>query len=200
MFLLSFAESSTAATSEIFLCSHCQLTFTTEAFLQRHTEYFHTQAKEDCATTATEAADPGNPASTADSGDSAASAVISVDPVKSNKCSDCGKIFKQIPHLRRHKLCVHSNKRPYCCPQCRRSFSQASGLIRHQLVHKKQAVTKKADIVPNQSTSEKTESSTLHTADPAVTEEMNVNETALLDTAVARKPRYLPLPDTCSQC
>lgn len=95
-------------------------------------------------------------------------------------------MFKQIPHLRRHKLCVHSNKRPYCCPQCRRSFSQASGLIRHQLVHKKQAVLKKADIVPTQSAtlSKETESLTvrseLNAADRAVTEEteeMNVGET-----------------------
>lgn len=74
--------------------------------------------------------------------------VLSVDPVESKTCSDCGKTFKQIPHLKRHKLCVHSNKRPYCCPQCRRSFSQASGLIRHQLVHRKHVVIKE---VPNQS-------------------------------------------------
>uniref|UniRef100_A0A3B5R1L6 PR domain containing 9 n=1 Tax=Xiphophorus maculatus TaxID=8083 RepID=A0A3B5R1L6_XIPMA len=25
--------------------------------------------------------------------------------------------------------------RPYCCSHCRRSFSQASGLVRHQSVH-----------------------------------------------------------------
>uniref|UniRef100_A0A3B4UGQ6 Histone-lysine N-methyltransferase PRDM9-like n=1 Tax=Seriola dumerili TaxID=41447 RepID=A0A3B4UGQ6_SERDU len=49
------------------------------------------------------------------------------------------KIFYwRILTIQRHKLCVHSNKRPYCCPQCRRTFSQASGLIRHQLVHRKQ--------------------------------------------------------------
>lgn len=68
--------------------------------------------------------------------------VLAIDSVGANTCDDCGKFFKQIPHLRRHKLCVHSNKRPYCCPQCRRSFSQASGLIRHQTVHRKQAATK----------------------------------------------------------
>ncbi|TMS21886.1 Histone-lysine N-methyltransferase PRDM9 [Larimichthys crocea] len=112
------------------------------------------------------AAEPENPASSADS-----LVELTINPVESNTCGDCGKIFKQIPHLRRHKLCVHSNKRPYCCPQCRRSFSQASGLIRHQLVHKKEAVIKDADIVPDQSTvlSEKNES--LTDADPAVTEE-----------------------------
>ncbi|XP_019118363.2 histone-lysine N-methyltransferase PRDM9 [Larimichthys crocea] len=159
---LNASESNMTATAQVLLCSHCQLSFTTEAFLQRHTEYFHMQPKVDC----TPPAEPENPASSADS-----LVELTINPVESNTCGDCGKIFKQIPHLRRHKLCVHSNKRPYCCPQCRRSFSQASGLIRHQLVHKKEAVIKDADIVPDQSTvlSEKNES--LTDADPAVTEE-----------------------------
>ncbi|XP_038591934.1 histone-lysine N-methyltransferase PRDM9-like [Micropterus salmoides] len=180
---LNTAETNSAATSQIFLCSHCQLSFTTEAFLQRHTEYFHIQPKGDCTTPAAEAVEPENPVSSADS---ASLVLLSVDPVESNTCGDCGKIFKQLPHLRRHKLCVHSNKRPYCCPQCRRSFSQASGLIRHQLVHRKPAVMKEANIVPNQNKilSEKNESLTqrsepFNTTDPVVAEEakeMNVSE------------------------
>ncbi|XP_035518788.1 histone-lysine N-methyltransferase PRDM9-like [Morone saxatilis] len=174
---LNATESNTTATSQIFPCSHCQLSFTTEAFLQRHTECFHIQTKGESTTAAAEAVEPENPAPSTDPGPSAESLVVlRVDPVESNTCGDCGKIFKQIPHLRRHKLCVHSNRRPYCCPQCRRSFSQASGLIRHQLVHRKQAVIK--DIVPHQSTvlSEKKESLTelrSERADPAVTKETN---------------------------
>ncbi|KAM7370544.1 hypothetical protein PAMP_010079 [Pampus punctatissimus] len=137
---LNTSESNSTSTSQVFLCSHCQLSFTTEAFLQRHTENFHTQPKADCTTPVVE---PENPASNADSSHSTDSPVVlSVDPEGSKTCSDCGKTFKQIPHLKRHKLCVHSNRRPYCCPQCRRSFSQASGLIRHQLVHRKQVVIK----------------------------------------------------------
>ncbi|KAM7381305.1 hypothetical protein PAMA_012247 [Pampus argenteus] len=143
---LNVSESNSTSTSQVFLCSHCQLSFTTEAFLQRHTENFHTQPKADCTTPAVE---PENPTSNADSSHSTDSPVVlPVDPEGSKTCSDCGKTFKQIPHLKRHKLCVHSNRRPYCCPQCRRSFSQASGLIRHQLVHRKQVVIKE---VPNQS-------------------------------------------------
>lgn len=125
----------------------------------------------DCITHTAEEAQPGDCTSTADTGHSAASLVVlSADPVESNTCGDCGKSFKQMPHLRRHKLCVHSNKRPYCCPQCRRTFSQASGLIRHQLVHKKQPVIK----APSQS---KTLSE--NSADPAAadeTDEMTANE------------------------
>ncbi|KAM8730133.1 histone-lysine N-methyltransferase PRDM9 isoform 1-T1 [Acanthopagrus schlegelii] len=181
---LNAAESNTNATHQILLCSHCPLSFTTEAFLQRHTDFIHLQPQAACTTPA-EAAEPDNPASTADSGDAAASLlVLSVDPAESNTCGDCGKIFKQLPHLRRHKLCVHSNKRPYCCTQCRRSFSQASGLIRHQLVHRKKAMIKVTD-VSNQSAKQ---SATL-TSEPAAIQETNektdqMNVSATLEGAV----------------
>ena len=110
--------------------------------------------------------------------------MLSVDSAESNTCGDCGKIFKQLPHLRRHKLCVHSNKRPYCCTQCRRSFSQASGLIRHQLVHRKKAMIKVTD-VSNQSAKQ---SATL-TSEPAAIQETNektdqMNVSATLEGAV----------------
>ncbi|RVE59923.1 hypothetical protein OJAV_G00192670 [Oryzias javanicus] len=125
------AENDTSATSTNFPCSDCHLSFTTEAFLQRHTENFHCQPK---VIEAAEAVDSAHFTESV--------TIITVDSVKSNTCEDCGKVFKQIPHLKRHKLSVHSNKRPYCCPHCRRSFSQASGLIRHQLVHRKQTAGK----------------------------------------------------------
>lgn len=133
----------------VFLCPCCQLTFTTEAFLQRHAHTFHSQPAGDGgggdggggSKEEAEAAE----ASAVTLDDSAApqqqqqQTALPADPQESNTCSDCGKMFKQLPHLRRHQLCVHSNQRPYCCPQCRRSFSQASGLVRHQRVHRRRA-------------------------------------------------------------
>ncbi|XP_041830044.1 histone-lysine N-methyltransferase PRDM9-like isoform X2 [Melanotaenia boesemani] len=165
------AESSVSAASPLFVCSQCQLSFTTEAFLQRHTEYFHTQPK------ATEDVDNGDQASDLDSGPSAASvAVVVVDSTKSKTCDDCGKVFKQIPHLRRHKLSVHSNKRPYCCPHCRRSFTQASGLIRHQYVHRKQAVMKapNQNEVPGETENSAPREEILTTEEPAESERTEV--------------------------
>ncbi|XP_023127069.2 histone-lysine N-methyltransferase PRDM9-like isoform X1 [Amphiprion ocellaris] len=163
---LNARENNISSTSQIFLCSHCPLSFTTEAFLQRHTECFHAQPK---------AAENEDHASSADSGQPAASLVVlSVDSVDAKTCDDCGKSFKQIPHLRRHKLCVHSNRRPYCCPHCRRSFSQASGLIRHQLVHRKQAVIKDPheDELLGEEDSETPRLELFNAADPAVSEEI----------------------------
>ncbi|XP_054454968.1 histone-lysine N-methyltransferase PRDM9-like [Anoplopoma fimbria] len=213
---LNATESNTTATSQIFLCSHCQLSFTTESFLQRHTEHFHMQPEGVCTTmAAAEPVEAENPSSDADSALPAASLLVfSVDPAESKTCGDCGKTFKHVPHLRRHKLCVHSNKRPYCCPQCRRTFSQASGLIRHQLVHRKHAVIKDTDIVPNQNQiSETKESLTLRSelfnaADPAVTEEtkvadesentqeaMDVTETENIPAGEAETSQF-----SCSDC
>ncbi|XP_061565209.1 histone-lysine N-methyltransferase PRDM9-like [Cololabis saira] len=126
---LHAAETSIPATAPVFQCSHCRLSFTTEAFLQRHAGDFHPQPK------------AGERHASADPGQSAALVPgLAGDSLKSNTCDDCGKVFKQMPHLTRHKLCVHSNKRPYCCPHCKRSFSQASGLIRHQRVHQQEYV------------------------------------------------------------
>lgn len=163
---MSRRESSESASSPVFLCPNCLLTFTTESFLLRHIEHFHSQPKTDEAPAEENYGSRDEPLT--------ASLVMLVDPVKSKTCDDCGKVFKQVPHLRRHKLCVHSNKRPYCCSHCRRSFSQASGLLRHQIVHKNQAVRtaettdKLVSVV--ESSALKEELSTM--AEPAVPEEM----------------------------
>ncbi|XP_068610777.1 histone-lysine N-methyltransferase PRDM9-like [Brachionichthys hirsutus] len=155
---LKAAESKAMATSPVFACPRCQLSFTTESFLQRHGDRFH------------RAAPPAD--SPPESGDRTGSpAVLSVDPAGSRTCGDCGKVFKQAPHLKRHKLCVHANKRPYCCPQCRRSFSQASGLVRHQRVHRKQAAMKDADLTIETSVLAEEESLTASSEPAAAPEE-----------------------------
>ncbi|KAM3592537.1 uncharacterized protein V6R79_020909 [Siganus canaliculatus] len=195
---LNAAERNPSTVAQIFLCSHCQLSFTTETFLQRHTDSFHVQPQADGSE---EAAESEDPAPSADSGDSAAPLVmLSVDAVQSNACGDCGKIFKQIPHLRRHRLCVHSNKRPYCCPQCRRSFSQASGLIRHQLVHRKQEELQETNTVSNPGAvlGENKESLAADLAESASKtqqEVMDVTETEVVAAAETQTDKF-----SCSDC
>ncbi|XP_058476806.1 histone-lysine N-methyltransferase PRDM9 [Solea solea] len=209
---LKSEESNATVASQVFLCSQCQLSFTTEAFLHRHIEHFHTQPTGDCATPDAQGAELENPTPSEDSGTVESLVVLSpVDPFDSKTCGDCGKTFKQMPHLRRHKLCVHSNRRPYCCPKCRRTFSQACGLIRHQLVHRKQTVPKVANQSKNvsENTEISTQSSELFVAaDPGIIDEaketdvnenqqeaMDVTETQNASTGEAETSQF-----NCSDC
>ncbi|MEE6490343.1 hypothetical protein FKM82_015850 [Ascaphus truei] len=52
------------------------------------------------------------------------------------KCTDCGKLFKWLSHLRRH-MRSHTNERPYKCPVCQKGFKDAHKLARHQQIHPK---------------------------------------------------------------
>lgn len=132
-------ETNTAASTQIFLCSHCHLSFTTETYLQRHIEYFHSEPSE--SVDVIELPSPN--------GDTGHDAVHTEATEQPKICSDCGKTFKQKAHLKRHKLCVHAKERPFCCTHCKRSFSQASGLIRHQLIHKKPSLMSQKDFEPD---------------------------------------------------
>lgn len=131
-------ETNTAPSTQIFLCPHCHLSFTTETYLQRHIEYFHSEPNERVEIIEL----PSSDKDTAHEAQEEASE-------EPNICSDCGKTFKQMAHLKRHKLSVHAKERPFCCIHCKRSFSQASGLIRHQLVHKKPALMSQKGLEPD---------------------------------------------------
>uniref|UniRef100_A0A8C2XC88 Uncharacterized protein n=1 Tax=Cyclopterus lumpus TaxID=8103 RepID=A0A8C2XC88_CYCLU len=153
-----FLAHNTTATSHLFPCPHCELTFTTESFLQRHTQDFHPQPE---GGSAAEASDAGSalPADTS-------LVVVSVDPVESKTCGDCGKTFNENAQeamdvaetggeaetspfscpdcdrsfaneaaLRRHKATVHEGLRPYVCTVCQKCFGQYTDLTRHLRRH-----------------------------------------------------------------
>ncbi|KAG7227686.1 hypothetical protein INR49_029448, partial [Caranx melampygus] len=166
---LNSAESNAAAVSEVFLCSHCQLTFTTESFLQRHTEHFHSQPAGDLTTPATEMAEPENPTSTADSEDPAvtneapdinasenlqeAMDVTQTENMPAGEaetsqfsCSDCGKSFTNEASLRKHKVIVHERLRPYVCTVCQKCFGQYNDLTRHLRRHQKEDKREQGEI------------------------------------------------------
>ncbi|KAL7870145.1 hypothetical protein AOLI_G00141330 [Acnodon oligacanthus] len=50
-------------------------------------------------------------------------------------CSHCGLYFNRLCNLRRHERTIHGKERPYCCTLCLKSFTQSSGLKRHQESH-----------------------------------------------------------------
>ena len=41
---------------------------------------------------------------------------------KPHSCKLCGKSFSQLPHLKKHMLCVHNTDKPYYCEKCESFF------------------------------------------------------------------------------
>ncbi|XP_061613103.1 histone-lysine N-methyltransferase PRDM9 isoform X1 [Phyllopteryx taeniolatus] len=189
--LESAAESISPAASQVFVCVQCKLTFTTEAFLQRHADCFHSNRQLKSNPDETEAenltadAEVSTPALT----------LLPDDAITSIACSDCGRTFKKAWHLKRHKLCVHGNRRPYCCPLCRRSFSQASAFIRHQVVHRKPGGTNVAENTERVDGSQKGAS---NTSDVTTSEELSDAKDRIASEAAEQEADKQP--HVCSEC
>ena len=52
-------------------------------------------------------------------------------------CDECNKQFNRYDHLIDHKLCVHSNDRPFACDRidCNKTFKTKSRLTQHKSTH-----------------------------------------------------------------
>ncbi|KAG8438273.1 hypothetical protein GDO86_008820 [Hymenochirus boettgeri] len=50
-------------------------------------------------------------------------------------CTDCGKIFSQLGHLRKHSF-THSGLKPFMCPECGKTYSSEESFKGHLLSHK----------------------------------------------------------------
>ena len=49
-------------------------------------------------------------------------------------CSECGKVFSQKCHLKRHAQ-IHTGKKLYQCNQCPKAFSRNDNLNSHMKIH-----------------------------------------------------------------
>ena len=50
---------------------------------------------------------------------------------KPHVCKLCNKAFAQLPHLKKHMLCVHNTDRPYYCDKCGEYFKIKSEYAEH---------------------------------------------------------------------
>ncbi|XP_071250523.1 histone-lysine N-methyltransferase PRDM9-like [Salvelinus alpinus] len=120
------SEVNTNLSSQVFLCCQCQLSFTTETYIQRHKEQLHPL-------------DLSPASALSDLENHLSNSNMNPDPMSSSvrelgyRCPQRPKSFKQKGHVQRTMRAVHSNVRPYCCPQCRKCFAQGYDLASHQL-------------------------------------------------------------------
>ena len=70
--------------------------------------------------------------------------IVTTKVQKSYVCSNswCGKIFKKVSNFNRHMLiCKRKQTKVYVCNKCDKSFDKHSKLLRHELIHTKEAYT-----------------------------------------------------------
>uniref|UniRef100_A0A8C4QZK5 C2H2-type domain-containing protein n=1 Tax=Eptatretus burgeri TaxID=7764 RepID=A0A8C4QZK5_EPTBU len=53
---------------------------------------------------------------------------------RTHSCEDCGKFFRDIYHLKRHRL-SHSDEKPFECPVCRQRFKRKDRMSYHIRTH-----------------------------------------------------------------
>uniref|UniRef100_A0A8C7SRB9 Histone-lysine N-methyltransferase PRDM9-like n=1 Tax=Oncorhynchus mykiss TaxID=8022 RepID=A0A8C7SRB9_ONCMY len=120
------SEVNTNVSSQVFLCCQCQLSFTTETYIQRHQEQLHPL-------------DLSPASALSELENHLSKSNMNPDPMSSSvrklsyRCPQRPKNFKKKGHVQRTMRAVHSNVRPYCCPLCRKCFAQGYDLESHQL-------------------------------------------------------------------
>ena len=53
---------------------------------------------------------------------------------KNHACEACGKAFRDVYHLNRHRL-SHSDEKPYSCPVCQQRFKRKDRMSYHVRSH-----------------------------------------------------------------
>lgn len=53
---------------------------------------------------------------------------------KNHACEACGKAFRDVYHLNRHRL-SHSDEKPYSCPICQQRFKRKDRMSYHVRSH-----------------------------------------------------------------
>ncbi|XP_042590677.1 myc-associated zinc finger protein-like isoform X3 [Cyprinus carpio] len=60
---------------------------------------------------------------------------VNQNPVRKNHaCETCGKAFRDVYHLNRHRL-SHSDEKPFCCPVCQQRFKRKDRMSHHVRSH-----------------------------------------------------------------
>uniref|UniRef100_H3DAC1 PR domain containing 9 n=1 Tax=Tetraodon nigroviridis TaxID=99883 RepID=H3DAC1_TETNG len=139
--VFEFSESN--STAPVFLCPHCQLTFNTEAFLQRHIESLHLQPDADTlrpngaapaedpaprVDSAKEAADQSR--RTSEEEDSASPRTGSTNVRAPEEAEETGEV-QSLPEGA--EVAAEAGLTQLVCPDCGKTFSSNTSLRRHKV-------------------------------------------------------------------
>ncbi|XP_022522995.2 histone-lysine N-methyltransferase PRDM9 [Astyanax mexicanus] len=120
--------------SEVFSCSLCHLSYTSQIFFYRHLKRCHQEEYYKRLKSGEIKPEISSPLQTSSTDKSHWRMRRDPSQERNHHCSECGRSFMDRAHLQLHRR-LHTGEKPYRCSDCGRTFTQGSHLNIHKRIH-----------------------------------------------------------------